>query len=93
MFIVYRLPVLRFLETIMPIVREWSVDRSPKLCDIDKNQLIDNPISKPIEKSSTKAKNNSQTNRKSVSQNSINIKTTKRKRRRRLRTNTSKKSV
>ena len=38
----------------MPIVLEWSVDRSPQLRDIDKNQLIDNPTSKPIEKSSTK---------------------------------------
>ena len=29
-------------------------DRSPQLRDIDKNQFIDNPTSKPIEKASAK---------------------------------------
>ncbi len=48
------LPTLRFLEAIMQIVCEWSVDRSSQLRDIEKNQLTDNPISKPSENSSTK---------------------------------------
>jgi hypothetical protein len=48
------LPTLRFLEAIMQIFCEWSVDRSPQLRDIEKNQLTDNPISKPSKNSSTK---------------------------------------